>query len=81
MSEHEHSRAVDRLSAARDERARLVNWYSAAAASQGDLSAQTELHGAREEVTARERWLESVDSDEPVGSSVSQAPTRQRRAR
>jgi hypothetical protein len=80
MSEHEHSRAVDRLSAARDERARLVNGYSAAAASQGDLSAQAELHGAREEVTARERWLESVGSDGPVGSSVSQSPTQQQGA-
>ncbi len=77
MSEHQHSRAVDRLSAARDERDRLVDGYSAAAASQGDLNAQMELHGAREEVTAQERWLQSVDSDEPVGSSVSQSPTQQ----
>lgn len=63
MCDYERDRAVGRLSAARAERGRLDDEHGGVAASKGDLSAQSELRGAREEVTARERWLEWVDSD------------------
>ena len=77
MPDNEHNRAVDRLSAARAEHGRLDDEHKAAAADQGGLSAQTELRGAREEVTARERWLEWVDSDEAVGSRDAQPPVEE----
>jgi hypothetical protein len=81
MCDHEHQRAVGRLSAARAERGRLADEYTAAAASQGHVSAQTELRGARAEVTARERWLEWLESDGPVGLTVRQPPVQELGAR
>ena len=78
MPDHEHNQAVDRLSAARAESGRLEDEHKAV---EDSLSVQTELRGAREEVTARERWLEWVDSDEAAGSRDGQPPVEELDAR
>jgi len=81
MCDHEHDRAVGRLSAARGESERLAGEYRAVASGQLDVLAHTELRGAREEVTARERWLEWVDSDGPIGSGLQQSTVEKLEAR
>ncbi len=58
-----HSRAVEQLDAARDERDRRTEQYDAACGSPNELPAFTELQQAQEQLTARRAWVEWAESD------------------
>jgi hypothetical protein len=59
----EHDRAVHRLSAALVEQHRLTDRYEAAVGTSAELSAHVQLHGAAEQVMARDAWLKWVDDE------------------
>jgi hypothetical protein len=63
MEEHNDSRgvAVERLEAAREQRARSSEQYEAASGSSRELPAFTELQAAEDQFAAREAWLKWVD--------------------
>jgi hypothetical protein len=63
MPTYEHEKAVERLEQAEREEGRLTERYEAAKGTGLELSAGTELRGAREDVRARSRWLEWVESN------------------
>jgi hypothetical protein len=64
MATYEHENAVERLEQAELEEGRLTKGYDAAKGTGRELSAGAELRGAREDVSARSRWLEWVESNE-----------------
>jgi hypothetical protein len=59
----EHDKAVERLHEAERAHERLTDRDEAPESTSTELSNETELRGAREEIEARERWLAWVDSD------------------
>jgi hypothetical protein len=63
MSTYEREKAVERLEQAEREEGQVNNRYEAAKGTGRELSAGTELRGAREDVRARFRWLEWVESN------------------
>lgn len=65
MNDRDHGRAeaVARLHGAREQRARCSDRYRSARGSSQELPAFTELQAAEEQFTAREAWLEWIDSD------------------
>lgn len=62
MASDEREKARERLGQAQREQDRLNDRCDAAEGPAGELSAHTELRGARDETTARGRWLEWVES-------------------
>ena len=54
---------VQRFEAAREERDRRAQEYSAASGSPEELPASVELNAAEEQLAAREAWLEWTESD------------------
>lgn len=63
MASDEREKAWERLGEAQREQDRLSDRCDAAEGTAGELSAHTELRGARDETTARGRWLEWVESE------------------
>jgi hypothetical protein len=62
VSTYEHEKGVQRLEQAEREEGRLIKRYEAANGTGREVSAGTELRGAREDVRARSRWLGWVES-------------------
>jgi hypothetical protein len=59
----DHTGAVVRFKAAREERDRRAEQYDAASGSSSELPAFTELKAAEEQFAAREAWLKWVERD------------------
>jgi hypothetical protein len=57
----EHGRAVQRLQEAVAQQRRLRIEHQAAKDTPGEMTVDSSLRAAEEQVTARERWLRSVD--------------------
>ena len=57
----EHGRAVQRLQEAVAQQRRLRVEHQAAKDTPGEITVDSSLRVAEEQVTARERWLQSVD--------------------
>jgi hypothetical protein len=55
--------AKDRLRAAREERDRRAAEYDAASGSPGELSANTELQAAEQQLAARKAWLNWAETE------------------
>ncbi len=66
MSTYEHEKATERLEQAEREHDRLTDRRDAAKGTDNELSAETELRGAREHAQARARWLDWVGSEGPA---------------
>ena len=64
IASEEHSRAEERLNAARTEEHRLSDCYDAAVGTPGEMGAEVELRAATTQVEARYAWLECVDTEE-----------------
>ena len=59
----EHSVAVERLDAARDERNRRAEQRDDVSDASEELAASAELKAAEEQFAAREAWVEWVERD------------------
>ena len=59
----DHTGAVVRFKAAREERDRRASQFDAASGSSQELPAFTELQAAEDQFAAREAWLEWVEGD------------------
>jgi hypothetical protein len=60
---HENDAGARRLEAAQEVRNKAAVDYDAASGSNRELPAYTELQAAEERVTAREAWVQWVESD------------------
>ena len=82
MSTYEHEKATERLEQAEREQERLAGRRDAAKGTGHELSAETELRGAREDAQARTRWLDWVESEgEQVREDSSGPPLEELRPR
>jgi len=59
----EHDRAEQRLGAALAEQHRLSDRYDAAMGTLAELDAEVAVHGADQEVAARDAWLKWIDDE------------------
>jgi hypothetical protein len=82
MTGEEHDTALQRLDAALREQDRLGDRYDAAMGTSSELSSYMRLRAAGDEVTARGRWLDWVESDQQlVARNGSEVPVEDLAAR